>query len=240
MIRIAHRGMNHIALQNTLPAFQAARDAGVDGIELDVQLAKCGTPMVFHDDELHDLFGMPGTVQDYSASELSAMVSPLATKFPEIPAKSMGVPRLSEVLELMKGSGMLINVEIKSSNVQWNSPTRATHQVMREYRQDFIVSCFNPIELVRMHRHDAGLPLALLFGVDTPHGLNLGWPAPLLTAMRLDAIHPSHELVSKTMVDNAHERGLRVNVWTVNNAHWAGWLEGIGVDGIISDVASSL
>ena len=51
-LNIAHRGGAGLRPENTLAAFAHALDIGVDGFELDVQLAKDGTVVVFHDDAL--------------------------------------------------------------------------------------------------------------------------------------------------------------------------------------------
>ena len=59
---IAHRGLHSRAkgrIENTAPAFLAAIDKGY-GIECDLQAAKDGTPMVFHDDRLDRLRGGAG------------------------------------------------------------------------------------------------------------------------------------------------------------------------------------
>ena len=70
---IAHRGRNRRALENTIPALLfAIEHEGIHGLEFDVQLAKCGTPMLFHDDDLTGLFGRPGEVKDYTAFELQS------------------------------------------------------------------------------------------------------------------------------------------------------------------------
>ena len=47
-----HRGAAHEAPENTLAGFALAADAGADYLELDVQLAADGVPLVFHDDDL--------------------------------------------------------------------------------------------------------------------------------------------------------------------------------------------
>lgn len=49
---IAHRGYSARAPENTLSALDAAVDAGADAVEFDVQIAACGTPVVFHDSML--------------------------------------------------------------------------------------------------------------------------------------------------------------------------------------------
>jgi glycerophosphoryl diester phosphodiesterase len=46
---IAHRGYSARAPENTLAALDAAVTAGADAVEFDVQIAACGTPVVFHD-----------------------------------------------------------------------------------------------------------------------------------------------------------------------------------------------
>ncbi len=46
---IAHRGYSARAPENTLAALDAALAAGADAVEFDVQIAACGTPVLFHD-----------------------------------------------------------------------------------------------------------------------------------------------------------------------------------------------
>jgi len=46
---IAHRGYSARAPENTLAALDAALAAGADAVEFDVQVAACGTPVLFHD-----------------------------------------------------------------------------------------------------------------------------------------------------------------------------------------------
>src|SRR5690625_7669581 len=51
-ILIAHRGYSAIAPENTLPAFDAAIEAGADALEFDLQETVEGIPVVFHDYDL--------------------------------------------------------------------------------------------------------------------------------------------------------------------------------------------
>ncbi len=46
---VAHRGASHWAPENTLPAFELARDMGVDFVETDVQRSSDGVLFCFHD-----------------------------------------------------------------------------------------------------------------------------------------------------------------------------------------------
>jgi glycerophosphoryl diester phosphodiesterase len=65
----AHRGASAHAPENTLAAFELAKTAGADGIELDVRLDGDGTVIVFHDDDLRRLCGRPGRMEHLSAAE---------------------------------------------------------------------------------------------------------------------------------------------------------------------------
>jgi glycerophosphoryl diester phosphodiesterase len=51
----------------------------------------------------------------------------------------------------------------------------------------------------------------------------------------IDAVHPHYNLIDKAFVDRAHQNGLEVNVWTVNNIEDIKRMKEYGVDNIISD-----
>ena len=51
-MRFAHRGVAQAAVENTLVAFQAAYDAGLEGIELDIRLCRDGEVVICHDHHL--------------------------------------------------------------------------------------------------------------------------------------------------------------------------------------------
>ncbi len=62
----AHRGVQTIAPENTILAFEKALEIGIDGIELDVQLTKDGEIVVIHDEELGRICNGIGLVKDMS------------------------------------------------------------------------------------------------------------------------------------------------------------------------------
>lgn len=72
---IAHRGLHGLTegwLENTAPAFCAAIGKGY-GIECDLQPAKDGTPMVFHDETLDRLVAASGPLAAYAPAALSKL-----------------------------------------------------------------------------------------------------------------------------------------------------------------------
>lgn len=231
---LAHRGRNRQALENTLPAFQKSLDDRMHGVEFDVQLAACGTPVVFHDNTLERLFGVAGTVRDHDATALRRLVPKDAQRF-DVPPDEMGIPTLEEVLDLLPTKDFVVNVEIKAPRLELRSPTRAVADVLAHHRHDFVVSSFNPVELARMARLMPNTKLGFLYDVDEPLMLRTGWPTRLLQLTGLAALHPNWALVSPWLIDWAHTRGLAVNVWTVNDPERVAWLAKEGVDAIITD-----
>jgi len=243
LLYIAHRGMNRRALENTIPAFRLARDHA-DGVELDVQLARCGTPVVFHDDTLEKIFGVPGVIADYTAQELGKLVPCPSDDFAIPyegwkPSAQERVPRLEDVLDLFDAD-FLVNVEIKAPTLKWRTPTTAVARALASRRGNYLVSSFNPVELARFRGLNRQVPVALLYEPNSSLVLRQGWPAPVLGLGGLVAIHPNWKLVSADLVERAHARGWAVNVWTVNDPQRAAWLERDGVDGVISDAPDTL
>ena len=78
-----------------MAAFDRARVDGADGIELDVQLDRDGTVVVFHDDTLDRLVGRPGRLSELSALERNfSSTRAMITSDPSERFRSVGVPSL--------------------------------------------------------------------------------------------------------------------------------------------------
>lgn len=69
---VAHRGVHkrRKALENTVAAFQQAKDLGVWGIEFDIRWTGDLKPVVFHDPNLMRLFGNPKPIHAFSRKKL--------------------------------------------------------------------------------------------------------------------------------------------------------------------------
>ena len=93
---LAHRGFHREAPENTLVAFEAALDLGVDGFETDVRMTRDGEPVLFHDRTTRE--GRP--VSHLSRNELSR-----AAGYP--------VPTLREALERFED--VFWDLELKDS-----------------------------------------------------------------------------------------------------------------------------
>ena len=67
-----HRGHLSNTRENTIANFEEVLLAGVEYIEIDVQLSKDQQPVIFHDRNLDDRTPLSGNVRDYTVAEMKA------------------------------------------------------------------------------------------------------------------------------------------------------------------------
>jgi glycerophosphoryl diester phosphodiesterase len=107
----AHRGEHLKHPENSLPAIQAAIDAGVDYVELDVRTSSDGQLVLMHDPTVDRMTDGKGAVKDMPFAEIRKL--DLGARFPgKFP--DLQVPTFDEALELCKGK-IGIYVDTKSA-----------------------------------------------------------------------------------------------------------------------------
>jgi glycerophosphoryl diester phosphodiesterase len=226
MLVLAHRGANRLAPENTVTAFTRALELGADGVELDVHRTHDGLLIVRHDADTG-----AGITNDL----------PFSTVRETLP----DVPTLAEALDAC--AGRLVNVEIKNlpGDPDWDPADRAAELLVgllaaRAGRDDVLVSSFNLATVDRVRALDPAVPTAwLTFGRDAFESLETA------AVHGHSALHPDlWSLPGGTdrgaglqgLVERAHERGVRVNVWTVNDDADVVRMAAAGVDAVVSDV----
>lgn len=217
---IAHRGASATRPPgNTVEAFLAARDLGADWVELDVRRTADGALAVHHDAELAD----GRRLVDVEASDLP----------PE-------VPLLAAALEACDGMG--VNVEIKNAPVDpdWDEARRIADETVRQLDgrdpATLLVTCFELGTIDRVRALAPGLRTGFLaFDLEDP-----------IRAVRAAAEHghatlnPWDPYVTPELVRLAHDAGLDLHVWTVNDPGRMQELMDLGVAGIITDTPDVL
>ena len=144
-LALAHRGLhkNPEVPENSLPAFKAAVEAGY-GVELDVQLSSDGIPVVFHDQTLDRVCGIPGSTRDYPLEKLAT--TPLFGR------EGIGVPTFAEVLEVIGGRVPLL-VEIKGEDPAFDLTCAKAAELLDRYDGEYWVESFNPLALAWFRKH---------------------------------------------------------------------------------------
>lgn len=225
----AHRGASTCAPENTLEAFQYAISLGVQGMELDVHLCADGIPVVIHDADVARLSNGRGRVKDLTLAQLKEL------DFSKGNSRYAGaqIPALEEALDLMKPSGVFMNIEIKTNAVYYPGIEETIIKLAKkmQLQQRILYSSFNHYTLQRILRLDSRARIGVLYGnaLTSPE-----YYAEYLGAY---AIHPPYAQVLRcpALVENCHRRGIRVHAWTANAPGSMVKLCQLGVDALVTD-----
>ena len=215
---VAHRGDTAHATENTLDAFRAAFAAGADAVELDIHLTQDGNLAVIHDDTLDRTFGRPGVVTEMTADELRAA----------------GVPMLSEVLELPNGK-FIIEIKHPKNGRHLGIEQVVIDTLERAHADDrSVVISFDEQSLRTLHQLDPALNTGYLYG---GHKTDL---QAIRNDLGVTYIGPHFSEVTPAYVQEAHQSGLRVNAWTVDDAKDMQRMIDLDCDAITTDHSGNL
>ena len=227
MINLAHRGFSGCYPENTLLAFEKGLEAGADGFELDTHLTKDGEVVVIHDETLDRTTTASGPVRERTLAELRQINA--AKPFPEY--GFCGIPTLREYFELVKGTNLITNIELKNSIVRYEGMEEKVIALIREYglTDQVILSSFNhrSIRLVKELAPELCCGFLVMSWLDQPGEY---------TASRgVECYHPLFLSLDQETMEELHGRGIRVNTWTVNDIESIRQMAELGVDAVISN-----
>ncbi|MGV8846617.1 glycerophosphodiester phosphodiesterase [Tessaracoccus sp.] len=224
----AHRGASAYAPENTLPAFKMALDQGAHGIEMDLQRTIDGVLVVVHDETIDRTSNGFGRVADLTLDELRRC--DFSNGF--IGYRNVRIPTLTEVLELMAPTGATLNIELKNSIEPYPGiEVDAAEMVAEAGLMDQVVfSSFNHPSLANLR----GIVPPANIGVLYTDGLYSPWQYARWVGA--GALHPSwRALRQPDYVWLAHESGVKVNVWTVDEEKDVARAIEIGVDALVTN-----
>ena len=115
---VAHRGYSLHYPENTLPAIEAALEAGAGAVEFDVQMTADELPVLLHDARLRRTAGVGGRIMDLDLEQARQIevneTSRLGSAF-----SGVRIPTLAEVVSLFAGwPGVTAFVEIKRESLR--------------------------------------------------------------------------------------------------------------------------
>ncbi|SIQ35398.1 glycerophosphoryl diester phosphodiesterase [Alkalispirochaeta americana] len=230
MTIFAHRGASRNAPENSLAAFQTALDQGACAIELDVQMTRDQKLVVCHDLTLDRTTDRRGYIKDLSLEEVQE--ADCGSWFHD-DFSGERIPLLQEVLRRVPPS-VLVNVEVKNHPCHQGIIEEALLElVAREGRQESVLySSFDHRVLQQIHRLDPSAKIGALFYA------NILEPWQYLEDQGIVpfSLHWAEEYVSQELIQGAHQRGLKVFAYTVNQGDRTRELASLGLDGIFSDL----
>lgn len=221
----AHRGFSGRFPENTLVAFREAVSEGVQSIELDIHTSKDGHLIVMHDGTVDRTTNGSGKISDMTLAELKALDAGFKKG-----VKGEPIPTLDETFELTDKSGVAFNVEVK----KFSDDTSAKKLVAlldghKPAEGNFhVVSSFDANALLQVREAGAKVPLCML-------GDNAAKILEIAKENKFEWIHSHFASVTPEIVQAAHDAGIKVMIWTLDDATAYKTYADMGVDKICTN-----
>ncbi len=261
MIAYAHQGGAWESPSSTLHAIGHALEAGATGVELDVHATADGELVVCHDATVERTTPATGTIASFTLAELrqldfSYWWIPGADVTPDRPAEeypfrgrapadpSFGIATLREVLE--RFPGVVLNLDIKQTAPVVAPYEETLARLLAEFGRsdDVIVASFLDPATDAFRRSAPSVPTSAgtMATAEAWRAVQAGEGVPDMPAVafQVPERHGDLVVVDERFVAAAHGAGKAVHVWTVNDIESMERLLDLGVDGIISDVPTTL
>lgn len=241
---IGHRGYPQFAPENTIPSWKLAIEAGSDMQELDYYHTKDNQLIVIHDttldrttDATNRWGGKKIAIATRTAAELQSLDA--GSWFDKMYAGTK-LPLLSEAVDFIQGHGGITLIERKQGDPA--ACVKMLHE--KNLINDVVVQAFDWQYLKQFRELE---PKQLLGALGPPNLMPDGSKPPAdrskdLSKEWLDDLKKTganavvwNDKVSKEAVKEAHKRGLKVWVYTINDSEAANKLLDMGVDGLITN-----
>lgn len=213
---IAHRGASAALQQNTLDAFRLAVEMGTDYIELDVRRSRDDVLIIHHDAHLPD--GRFIVEHDYD-------------DLPDF------VPTLAEALDACAGARVNIEIKNEPDEPDYDEEHQISDAVVGlalAFRppEELLVTSFNLDTVKRIRAVNDQIPVGFVSGYEI---LQVQMLLDHLAESGMRAVAPYDATVDRRFIERAHDAGLAVYAWTVNDVDRMAELAGMGIDGLITD-----
>jgi glycerophosphoryl diester phosphodiesterase len=214
MLKIGHRGAKTHEPENTIRSFKKALELGVNAVELDVRKTKDGQLVVIHDSEVDKTTNGVGKVDEFTLEEIKEFVKQKGEK----------IPTLKEALDFLDEKVKIL-VELKETGYE-----EKVYDLIKEQGliDNVIIVSFKEEALKRIRELDPNIETGFIYA---------RYKKPLEKAeeLKVDYVLPLYHFTHTADVKRAHEKGLKVIVWTINKKEDVEKFVAKGVDGITSD-----
>jgi len=224
---IAHRGLSGLELENTNSAFIAAANRSYYGIETDVHRTADGQFIIIHDDNTKRVAGDEMIVEKTSFETLRSIR--LVDKDGKKGRKDLLMPSLEEYIRICHKTGKQAVLELKNHFKPEHIDQIVAIITQIGWLDHTTFISFDLPNMICIRERLPRQSAQFLISDRTD------WLVDTLKKYNLDLdIH--HAAVSRELVDELHEAGLKVNVWTVDTLEDARRAIECGVDYITSNI----
>lgn len=245
---IGHRGASAYMPENTVAAFSFAEDLNADYVELDIHLSKDDELVIRHDQEVDDLEGAQGEVQDYTSEELKELAIETVEKGAGESQTVSGqveeytIPKLADVFEEF-GEDLNFVIELKDTKdypsieekLVEMIKTYDMNRVTEEGYPHVVIQSFDKKALKKIHKLNEDIPLLLIISFKGEGEAELSKKEIEGIKNYAAGINVSYEALTEPFVQKMYKRNLAVYAYTVNEKDIALRLKEMGVNGIFTD-----
>ena len=261
ILNYAHQGGAREAPSSTLFALREAVAVGADGLELDVHATADGTVMVCHDATVDRTTAGSGAIAELTHAQLRTLDNAhwwtpgevVATdraeheyvhrgKAPADP--SFGIASLRDVLG--EFPHVFLNLDIKQTAPAVAPYEKLVADLLREFGRtdDVIVASFDDraTDAFRAIAPEVSTSCGTVMTTAIWQAVQDGTPLPETEhhALQVPTAVGDIVVVDAPFVARAHDHGLAVHVWTIDEPDEMDRLIDLGVDGIMTDRPSVL
>lgn len=223
LIVAGHRGAMAVAPENTLPAFEAALEAGADGVEFDIQRTSDGHLVIFHDEEVSRTSDGSGLLQEMTLAELKAL--DVGLYFGE-EFRGTRIMTLPEFFEWAQGNNLLLFPELKEP-FRYPGIEQQVAKMIQEYEliERTQTRSFYHDYLHALHLSAPEIPISELWRENLPAPEDFTYPT-------LDL---QEDFYTQELIDHLHTHGRTLTAWVVDDLNRAKQLIEWGIDGITTN-----
>ena len=220
---LAHRGGAEESFENTLESFQYSKNLGCKFIETDVQVSSDGIPYIFHDNDLKRILNMDSRFDALSSNQIDELKIFDHHKIPKLEEALNEFPDLSFQIDFKTNEVVnpALNVINKTNSSERVCVASFNSSRLNRVRKSFPDLCISmgPNEVAKTLISSLGLYKGNIDG----------------DCLQIPMTYYGIKVVTRRFVDYVKSKGLKIMVWTINDAATFEHLIELNVDGIITD-----
>lgn len=219
-----HRISAARAPENTLAALQEAINGDAKYIEIDVQETKDGELIIIHDSNFKRTTGVDKNTWEVNYDEVKTYD---AGSYFSSDFAGEKIPTLQEVIDSAKYKVKLV-IEIKLNGHEKSDVTKRVLELIKKNKIEHqsIIASMDKDVLKRVKELDSSIETCYLTAV--AYGNLYNWDY-------IDIYGIESTFVNKTMINEIHNNGKKIFVWTVNSSKLIDKMIELNVDSIITD-----
>ena len=214
MLKVGHRGARAYEPENTIRSFKKALELGSNAVELDVRMTKDGEVVVFHDAEVERTTDGKGLVNELTLKEIKQLKT----------EKDEMIPTLEEALDFLDEK-LKVLIELKETGLE----AKVLKTVQKKgLENNVVIVSFLEEALRKVRKLNEKVETGLIYVKNKN-------PVRSATELKANYLLPLYRFTHTADVQKAHQNGLKVIVWTINQPEEVADYMEKGVDGITSD-----